>query len=78
MSTYDRMEKKIEKLERNIERNREKIKDLKTKCEEHKISEKRFYSKKQHLMEKIRTLDSQVRVLKGICVKQKHKAEQHT
>ena len=75
MTTYDRMEKRIEKLEKNLEKNREKIKDLEMKCEAHTISDKRYDSKKRHLTEKIRTLDSQVRVLKGGLVKQKHHKE---
>jgi uncharacterized coiled-coil protein SlyX len=74
---YDRMEKRIEKLEKNIEKNREKIKELETKCEEHEISEKKFHKKKTHLLEKIRVLDSQVRVLKGGLVKQKHHADKN-
>lgn len=73
MSAYDRMEKKIDRLEHIIEKNQEKINDLEHKRKDHKISEQKFCSKKKHIQTKIRSLDAQVRVLKGGLVKRKHK-----
>ncbi len=72
MSAYDRMEKKIDKLEHSIEKNQGKISDLEHKRKEHTISERKFCSKKKHIQKKIRMLDAQVRILKGGLVKRKH------
>ena len=72
MSSFDRLEKKIDKLEHTIERKKEKIVDLKHLFKEHKINEKKFCSKKKHLHEKIRNLDAEIRILKGGLVRKKH------
>lgn len=75
MSSYDRLEKKIDKLEHTIEKNKEKIDDLKHLFKEHKINEKKYCSKKKHIHDKIRNLDAQLRILKGGLVRKKHEME---
>jgi chromosome segregation ATPase len=72
MSTYDRMERKIERLERHIDKHKQKMNELHQKHQNHEISERKYCSKKNHIQSKIRDLDAQVRILKGGLVKQKH------
>ncbi len=72
MSTYDRMEKRIDRLEHSIEKNQVKISDLERKLKAHKISEQKFCSKKKHIQTKIRNLNAQLRIVKSGLVKRKH------
>ncbi len=72
MSAFNRMEKRIDRLEYSIEKNQGKISDLERKLKEHKISEQKFCSRKKHIQTKIRKLDAQVRILKGGLVKRKN------
>ena len=78
MSAYDRMEKKIDRLEHTIEKNQGKISELEHQLKEHRISEQKFHSKKQHIQTKIRNLDAQIRILKGGLVKRKHKLTENS
>lgn len=72
MSTSDRLERKIDRLGQSIEKKKEKISNLEHQFRDHKIAEKKFNSKKNHLQSKIKDLDAELRILKGGLVRKKH------
>ncbi|UCH71737.1 MAG: hypothetical protein JSW62_04895 [Thermoplasmatales archaeon] len=76
MSFIKRLEKNIAKKEKAIDRERMKIAELKAKCDSHKITRADFNIKKRHIEEKIRTLNSRMRVLQGGITKEKRHQEE--
>ena len=65
MSFLGRLERNIKKLERNIEKEQKQIEKLYDKLESKKITGGELTIKKKHIEEKIRAMDSRMRVLKG-------------
>jgi chromosome segregation ATPase len=78
MSPVGRLERNIAKLEKSIEKDHEKIDELRTKCESHKITKAEFNVKRIHIEEKIRAMDSRMRVLQGGIAKEKRHLEEKT
>jgi hypothetical protein len=76
MSFVGRLEGNIEKLKKNIEKEYGKIDKLHEKCENHTITKAEFNHKKQHIEDKIRTMDSRMRVLQGGLTKEKRHLEE--
>ena len=76
MSFTKRLEKNIAKKGKAIERDREKIDDLKEKLDAHKITRAEFNIKKKKIEEIIRALDSRMRVLQGGITKEKRHQEE--
>lgn len=78
MSLVGRLERNIAKLEKSIEKDHGKIDELRTKCESHKIIKAEFNVKRRHIEEKIRAMDSRMRVLQGGIAKEKRHLEEKT
>lgn len=76
MSLARRLKRNILKLEKNIEKDHDKIDELIAKCESHKITKAEFNVKKRHIEEKIRAKDSRIRVLQGGIAKEKRHLEE--
>ena len=76
MSFIKRLELNIEKKERAIKKEKEKIEELKEKCDSHSITRAEFNIKKKHIEEKIRSMDSRMRVLKGGITKERKHLEE--
>ncbi len=76
MSFARKLERNILNLEKNIEKDHDKIDELRAKCESHKITKAEFNVKKRHIEEKIRAMDSRMRVLQGGIAKEKRHLEE--
>ena len=76
MSFSKRLERNIIKLEHNIEKEHTNIKELKHKLEQHKITKATYNVKRNHIEEKIRSMDSRMRTLQGGLVKEKRHLEE--
>ena len=63
MSFVGRLEKNIKKMESNIDKEKKQIEKLYDKLESKKITGGEFTIKKKHFEEKIRAMDSRMRVL---------------
>ena len=61
----------MQSLKKNIEKESEKIEKLREKYENHKITKGELNVKKIHIEEKIRVMDSHMRVLQGGMAKMK-------
>jgi len=71
MSKISSFEREIKKLEDNIEKQQKKIEDLKEKYREKKISGDSFSLKKEKIVDKIRAMNSRMRLLQGGIVREK-------
>jgi hypothetical protein len=71
MSFYNRLKKKIAKLEKNIEKKQQEIKKLNIDCERKLISDFDMISEKKRNEDKIKTMNIRLRILKGESVKRK-------
>ena len=76
MSLAGRLERNIVKLKKNIEKDHEKIDEIGAKCESHNITRGKFSVKRKHIEEKIRAMDSRMRVLQGGIAKDKRHLEE--
>ena len=78
MSFITRLEKSIEKKERIKDKEKMKIEELREKLDNHSITRAEFNIKKKKIEEKIRAIDSRIRVLQGgISKEKKHQEEKH-
>ena len=75
MSFQKRLKRNIEKKEKTIEKERQKIEMLKEKLDAHKINRAEYNIKKKKIGEKIRFMDSRMRVLQGGLTKEKRQQE---
>ena len=71
-----RLERSIEKKEKEIEREKTKIAHLQQKLDAGKITRGEFNIKKKHIEEKIRAMDSRIRVLQGGMAREKRHQEE--
>jgi len=76
MGFLERLNKKIEVKEKHIAKERERIEDLKEKLDSHKLTRAQYNIKKKHIEEKIRSMDSRMRVLQGAVAKEKRHQEE--
>jgi hypothetical protein len=76
MSYINRLERNIHQLEKFIEKEHIKIKELQLKFEQHKTTRTNFNIKKRKINEKIRATDSRIRVLRGMHAKEKRHLEE--
>ncbi|GAH81588.1 unnamed protein product [marine sediment metagenome] len=76
MGFIKRLERNIAKKEKAIEAEKRKIEDLKDKCDSHSITRAEYKIKKNHIEEKIRSMNSRMRVLQGGITKEKKHLEE--
>jgi len=76
MSFIKRLERNIAKKEKVIETEKRKIEELKDKCDSHSITRAEYKIKKNRIEEKIRSLNSRMRVLQGGITKEKKHLEE--
>jgi len=76
MGFIQRLERNIAKKEKAIEVEKKKIEELKDKCDSHIITRAEYKIKKNHIEEKIRSLNSRMRVLQGGITKEKKHLEE--
>ena len=76
MSFIKRLERNIAKKEKAIEAEKRKIEELKDKCDSHSITRADYKIKKNRIEEKIRSMNSRVRVLQGGITKEKKHLEE--
>jgi len=76
MGFIQRLERNIAKKEKAIEVEKRKIEELKDKCDSHGITRAEYKIKKNHIEEKIRSMNSRMRVLKGGITKEKKHIEE--
>ena len=65
MTFIDRLERNIAKLEKRIEKEQIRIGRLKEKCDSKKITKAKFNIEKRKIEEKIKAMNSRIRVLQG-------------
>ncbi|UCB57992.1 MAG: hypothetical protein JSV67_05120 [Thermoplasmatales archaeon] len=65
MSFEKRLEKAIARKENEIEKEHKKIESLEEKFDAHKITRAEFNIKKKKILEKIKSINSRMRVLQG-------------
>ncbi|MBU0496406.1 MAG: hypothetical protein KKG04_00430, partial [Candidatus Thermoplasmatota archaeon] len=78
MSFENRLHKNIEKLEKNIEKEKSKIAVLHQKCDNKQITKADFTIKKKRIEEKIHAMNSRIRVLQGGLTREKKHQEEKT
>jgi flagellar biosynthesis chaperone FliJ len=71
MSFINRLEKNITKRGKTIEKENEKLTDLKNKLNSNELTRATYNIKKGKIENKIRTLDARIRTLKGMVIKEK-------
>jgi hypothetical protein len=76
MSFEKRLEKTIAKKEKAIKKEQQKIEMLKEKIDSGKITRAEYNLKKKGVEEKIRTMNSRVRILQGMIAKEKRRQEE--
>jgi hypothetical protein len=76
MSFIRRLERGIEKKEKSKEKEKIKILELKEKLDKHIITRAEYNLKKKKIEEKIRSIDSRIRVLQGGITKEKKHQEE--
>ncbi len=76
MGFIKRLERNIAKKEKAIEVEKRKIEELKDKCDSHSITRAEYKIKKNHIEEKIRSMNSRMRVLQGGITKEKKHLEE--
>ncbi|PNX46233.1 MAG: hypothetical protein BV457_07065 [Thermoplasmata archaeon M9B1D] len=76
MSFEKRLEKAIEKKEKEIEKEKQRITLLQSKLDSGKITRAEFNIKRKRIEEKIRALDSRMRVLQGGLTREKRHQEE--
>jgi len=78
MSFVGRLNREIAKLEKHIEKEKMQIENLHDKLENKKITGGEFNIKKKKIEEKIRSMDSRIRILHGGIAKEKRHLEEKT
>lgn len=76
MSFEKRLERAIAKKQKEIGKEKKKIQNLGEKLEVHKITRAEFNIKKRKIEEKIRAMDSRMRVLQGGITREKRHQEE--
>ena len=76
MNLLKRIEKKIAKLKRNIEKKQKQIEKLRTECKKHMIADYDFISQKKCIEDKINAMKFKVRALRDEMVKKKKHIEE--
>ena len=76
MSFQKRLEKAIAKKVKAIEKEKIKIEVLREKLDSHKITRAEFNIKRKRIEEKIRAMDSRMRVLQGGLTREKRHQEE--
>ena len=71
MSFINRLEKNITKRGKTIEKENQKLTDLKNKLNSNELTRATYNIKKGKIENKIRTLDARIRTLKGMVIKEK-------
>ncbi|MCJ2513778.1 MAG: hypothetical protein LN408_04990 [Candidatus Thermoplasmatota archaeon] len=71
MSFINRLEKNITKRGKTIEKENEKLTDLKNKLNSNELTRATYNIKKGKIENKIRILDARIRTLKGMVIKEK-------
>lgn len=71
MSFIARLEKNITKRKKTIEKENEKLTDLKNKLNSNELTRATYNIKKGKIENKIRTIDARIRTLKGMVIKEK-------
>ena len=75
MSFLKRLEKKIDVKEKQIEKQRHEIDNIKEKFDSGKITRAKYNIKKNKIEEKIKTLNARMRVLQGLHTKERRHQE---
>lgn len=76
MSFIDRLEKNIMKKEKAIEKEKQNLSDLKEKLDSNELTRAKYNLKKSKIENKIRFMNSRMRTLKGMMIKErKHQEE---
>jgi len=76
MTFIGRLERNIAKLEKRIEKEQIRIGRLKEKCDSKKITKAKFNIEKRKIEEKIKAMNSRIRVLQGGVTKEKRHIEE--
>ena len=76
MGFIERLEKNIAKLEKRIEKEKQKIVQLNDRCESKKITKADFSIKKRQYDERIHAMNARIRVLQGGIVREKTAQEE--
>ena len=76
MGFIERLEKNIARLEKKIEKEQMRIEHLHEKCESKKITKADFNIKKRQIEEKIKAMNSRIRVLQGGMTREKRHLEE--
>jgi len=76
MSFEKRLEKAIDRKEKEIEKEHKKIDLLEEKFNDHKITRAEFNIKKKKILEKIKAMSSRMRVLQGGLTREKRHQEE--
>ena len=76
MSFLKRLEKKIDVKEKQIEKQRHEIDNIKEKFDSGKITRAKYNIKKNKIEEKIKTLNARMRVLQGGMAREKRHQEE--
>ena len=76
MSFEKRLHKAIDKKEKQIDRERQRIEALRVKLDAHKITRAEFNIKKMRIEEKIKSMNSRMRVLQGGLTREKRHQEE--
>jgi len=76
MSFTKRLEKKIDLKEKQIEKEKHEIDNLKEKLDSGKITRAAYNIKKNKIEEKIKTLNARMRVLQGLHTKERRHQEE--
>jgi len=71
MSLIKSMEHKIDRLEKKIEKEKEKMNDFQLKYNHNNISKIEFQSMKKRIEEMIKVMNLRMRILKGEIIKKK-------
>jgi hypothetical protein len=72
MSLIRSLEHQINRLEKKIEKEKDKMNNLELKYEHDELSKIKFQSKKKHNEEMIKLMELRIRILKGELVKRRH------
>ncbi len=76
MSFIDRLERNIAKREKTIEKENEKLIDLKNKLDSNELTRAKYNIKKGKIENRIRTIDARIRTLKGMIIKERKHIEE--
>jgi hypothetical protein len=76
MSFINRLEKNIIKKEKAIEKEKLNLSDLKDKLDSNELTRAKYNLKKSKIENKIRIMNSRMRTLKGMMIKEKKHLEE--